>query len=136
MPQVVLCGRPLSYRSVYDPVSRLRDEPIVVYRSAVGHYRIELGAFALDSGGDWDDGFLRGATDTRFTLTYSRDDLSATATVDNLGGGPATRTCRSGAAMAVTAIPTRACSSTSASSADERDHQQGHARSRSSSGGL
>ena len=36
-------------------------------------------------------------TDTRFTLTYSRDDLSASATVDNLGGAPATRTCGSGA---------------------------------------
>ncbi len=97
-------------------------QPIVVYRSAVGHYRVELGAFAQDSGGDWEDGFLRVtpygagarhcqvknpawaadpevlevdcfndtglATDTRFTFTYSRDVLSASATVDNLGGAP------------------------------------------------
>jgi hypothetical protein len=113
-------------------------QPIVVYRSAVGRYQVDLGAFAQDSPGLWENGYLRvtpyGAAarhcqvldpdlvadpdlievrcyddtgfgvDTRFTLTYSRKVLSASATVDlvpaipvldgwsNLAGGAPTFT--------------------------------------------
>jgi hypothetical protein len=34
-------------------------KPIVVHRSAVGHYEVELGAFAQDSPGPWANGSLR-----------------------------------------------------------------------------
>lgn len=33
--------------------------PITVYRSAAGHYQVDLGAFKADSPGPWADGYLR-----------------------------------------------------------------------------
>ncbi|HZN19846.1 MAG TPA: hypothetical protein VFB84_16925 [Micromonosporaceae bacterium] len=97
-------------------------QPIVVYRSAVGRYQVQLGAFAQDSPALWASGQLRATAygssarhcqvldpdlvadpdlievhchddtgfnvDTRFTLTYSRKVLSASATVDLTGALP------------------------------------------------
>jgi hypothetical protein len=34
-------------------------QPIVVHRTGVGQYEVELGAYLQDSGGAWNDGFLR-----------------------------------------------------------------------------